>query len=247
LSGRDSPEAPLSHDWLDATHVTFGVITLGWVRGDWQIEESRFRGHESDSYRYDIEVGRLDSTSLRVTWNPSPSLSIQGSWADVVNPEIVEPYLDQERWSLSGAYTLPVGDVGWWSTTLAFGNIQTHHYVRIPGKPLLSAHTGTNTRLVGVSFDAWLAETALHPNNRWTLFARYEEVERDDLIPPGHTAASSRVRRLSVGAIRDVRVSDRAVFGVGALLEHHFAPPFLEPAYGGDPPGAMGFVRLKIG
>jgi hypothetical protein len=37
------------------------------------------------------------------------------------------------------------------------------------------------------------------------------------------------------------------VFGVGALVEQHFASDALEPLYDGDPQGAMGFVRLKIG
>src|SRR5439155_21379483 len=31
FSGMDNPEAPITHHWLDSTHVTFGVATLGYV------------------------------------------------------------------------------------------------------------------------------------------------------------------------------------------------------------------------
>ena len=44
LSGMDSPEAPISHHYLDSTHITFGVLTFGYVQNDWRVEVSRFRG-----------------------------------------------------------------------------------------------------------------------------------------------------------------------------------------------------------
>jgi hypothetical protein len=48
LSAMDSPEAPITHHWLDSTHITFGVVTAGFVHGDWKIEGSQFRGREPD-------------------------------------------------------------------------------------------------------------------------------------------------------------------------------------------------------
>src|SRR5207344_2673260 len=36
-SGDDNPEAPISHHWLDSTHVTFGVVTLGYVLGGFKL------------------------------------------------------------------------------------------------------------------------------------------------------------------------------------------------------------------
>src|SRR5207253_4663309 len=68
-SGADNPEAPISHHWLDSTHITFGVITLGTVVDTWKFEASAFRGREPDQYRFDIEAPQLDSVSTRVTWN----------------------------------------------------------------------------------------------------------------------------------------------------------------------------------
>ncbi|MFO1016258.1 MAG: hypothetical protein U1E03_01595 [Hyphomonadaceae bacterium] len=224
LSAMDSPEAPITHHWFDSTHITFGVLTVGYVVGDWKFEGSRFRGREPDEHRYDIESGDLDSSALRVSWNPTRNLALQASWADITSPEALHADEDEERWSVSGIYTRELGEEGWWSTTLAFANKE---------------------RTDGASLDAWLAEAALHPNDRWTLFARGESVETDELGAP-HGPAET-VARLSVGAIRDWRINDNAVFGVGALVQTHLAPSALEPSYGGDPEGGMAFVRLKIG
>ena len=63
MSAMDSPEAPITHHWLDSTHITFGVLTAGFVHDNWKIEVSRFHGREPDQHRYDIETGALDSTT----------------------------------------------------------------------------------------------------------------------------------------------------------------------------------------
>jgi hypothetical protein len=76
----DSPEAPISHHWLDSTHITFGVVTAGMVIDRFKIELSRFNGREPDQHRWNIETGPLDSTAVRVSLNPTRTLAIQGSW-----------------------------------------------------------------------------------------------------------------------------------------------------------------------
>lgn len=225
LSAMDSPEAPITHHWFDSTHITFGVLTAGLVFDRWKIEASQFRGREPDHRRYDIETGALDSTAVRLSWNPSARLSLQASWADIESPEALEPDEDEERWSASGVYTAPIGERGFWSATLAFANKE---------------------RSDGASLDAWLMEAAVHPNDRWTLFARGEAIETDELGLTHHGPVED-VQRLSLGAIRDFRLDDAAVVGVGAVLQQHFASDALEPLYDGDPTGAMAFVRLRIG
>ncbi|MET0183473.1 MAG: hypothetical protein ABW199_11355 [Caulobacterales bacterium] len=221
LSAMDSPEAPLSHHWIDSTHITFGVVTAGYVRGPFKIEASRFRGREPDQDRFDIEEPRLDSTAVRVSVNPAERLSLQVSWADIESPEQLHPDEDEERWSASAIYAQPIGS-GLWTTTFAFGT---------------KAHDG------GHWHNAWLIESALKPNDEWTYFARAEQIETGALAPD----IEADVQRLSVGAIRDFRISDSTVIGVGALVQQHFAPDSLEDLYGGDPNGGVAFVRLKIG
>src|SRR5882672_2266109 len=55
FSGMALPEAPLTHHWLDSSHITFGVLTAGVVQGGLKLEASAFRGREPDEERFDIE------------------------------------------------------------------------------------------------------------------------------------------------------------------------------------------------
>ena len=98
MSIMDSPEAPISHHWLDSTHITFGVITAGVVAGNVKLEASRFNGREPDERRWNIETGPLDSTAVRLSWNPTRSLALQGSWARLIAREQLVPDDNSPRW-----------------------------------------------------------------------------------------------------------------------------------------------------
>ena len=47
----DSPEAPISHHWLDSTHISFGVVTAGLVHGRLEDRTRRFQAREPDQHR----------------------------------------------------------------------------------------------------------------------------------------------------------------------------------------------------
>ena len=225
LSIMDSPEAPISHHWLDSTHITFGVVTAGFVHDDWKLEASRFHGREPDEHRYDIETGALDSTAVRLAWNPTANWSLQTSWADVRGPEQLDPDENQTKWSASAIYTVPFGGGGWWSTTGAWGRRSSGHE----------------------TLDAWVLESAVKPNAAWTIFARAERTENNELTSAGgHHGPVYTVAKASIGAVRDWRISQHVSFGVGGLYAVNFVPDGLEPDYGGDPSGGMAFVRLKL-
>ncbi|HYC68022.1 hypothetical protein [Brevundimonas sp.] len=227
MSAMDSPEAPITHHWLDSTHIVFGVATLGWAHDGFKLEASSFRGREPDENRYDIESPELDSWAVRASWNPSPEWSLQASYADVTAPEQLEPDEDETKWSASAIHTRRLGLGGWWSSTLAWGRKTNDH---------------------DESKDAWLLETAVSPDDRWTLFARAERIETDELLPGpggGHGELHT-VSKASVGAVHDWRLRDNVRFGVGALYSLNRVPAALEAAYGGDPDGGMVFMRLKI-
>jgi hypothetical protein len=218
-SGLDSPEAPISHHWLDSTHITFGVVTVGLVDGDWKLEASGFRGREPDQNRYDIERPHLDSASVRLSWNPTPEWALQASWANIVSPEQLEPDVDERRVSASAIYTRRVGDDGVWATTLAYGH---------------------KTLTQGPGLGALLLESAFRPDGRWTFFSRAEWVQENELAPGVHP-----VGKLSVGAIRYFAVAKHVKVGAGALVSGYALPQALKTAYGG-PVSGMGFLRLKI-
>ena len=59
------PVAPITQQWLDSTRITYGVLTIGFVRTDRvKIEGSFFRGREPDENRWGIESPAFDSYSL---------------------------------------------------------------------------------------------------------------------------------------------------------------------------------------
>src|SRR5213075_1843991 len=82
----DSPEAPITHHWLDSTHISFGVLTGGIVLDRVKLEVSRFNAREPDQHRWNIETGPLDSTALRLSWNPTANLALHASWTHLVSP-----------------------------------------------------------------------------------------------------------------------------------------------------------------
>jgi hypothetical protein len=219
-----SPEAPISHHWLDSTHITFGVVTGGVVLDRVKLEASRFNGREPDERRYNLETGPLDSSSVRLSWNPTDRLSLQGSWAHLEEPEQLEPGINQRRWSASASYTQPMAN-GWWASTAAWGR----------------------KSLEGHDYDAFALESSMKWK-QWTLFGRAEVTENNELVAldDGGHGEAFRVGKASLGLVRDFPIAKHLELGVGGLYSVNFIPKALEEAYGGDPHGAMGFVRLKI-
>lgn len=222
-----SPEAPITHHWLDSTHITFGVLTAGWVHDNFKLEASRFRGREPDEHRYDIETGDLDSTSVRLSWNPTQNWALQASWADVTSPEQLEPDVDVTKYSASALYTQRLANNGELAFTAAFARKDTSE---------------------DVTLDAWLAEASWSPNQDWTIFSRAEAIETDELGPHVHGHGPvENVQRINIGVARNFRLSDTVVLALGASVTKNWVSDTLSPLYDGDPAGAMAFVRLKIG
>lgn len=223
LSIMDSPEAPITHHWLDSTHVSFGVVTAGATWRNWKLEASRFNGREPDQNRWDIETGPLDSTTLRLSWNPTRELALQASWARLIHPEQLEPSANQTRWSASAIWTKRLGAGKWWSTTLAWGR--------------RSSETGW--------LDAAALESAVKVGTV-TVFGRGEYTENNELAGAAALTRAYGVGKISLGAIRDFPVAPHLALGLGALAARNIVPHPLAASYGGDRNGAMLFVRLKL-
>ncbi len=224
----DSPEAPITHHWLDSTHISFGVLTAGLVVDRVKLEVSRFNGREPDQHRWDIETAPLNSTAVRLSWNPTRTLSLQGSWGKFKDPEQLEPGVDQKRWSASALYAADVAP-GWHlAGTLAWGRKSIDHHGE-------SLHD-----------DAFAAEASVK-HSGWTVFGRGEITENRELVDLLDHGPAYRVGKISVGAVRDFRVADHLSLGAGGLVALNFVPDELAGEYGGhNPVGAMGFVRLKL-
>jgi hypothetical protein len=218
-SGMDIPDAPITHHWLDSTHIVFGVATVGFVHDDWKLEVSQFTGREPDQFRYDFDPVRFDSTSARASWNPAPQWSLQVSFGHLVSPEQLAPQLNENRTTASATYVSALADDSSLAATLAWG--------------LKQESDGTN--LNGLLLES---EYAIGP---WTAFARAEWEENNELDAFDRIA---RIGALTVGGIHDWPVADHLKLGVGALYAFDFVSSAVVPSYGDTPHGAMAFLRL---
>lgn len=234
FSGVEFPDSPISHHWLDSTHITFGVLTTGVVIDDFKVETSAFRGREPDQHRWNIETGALDSYAFRVSWNPGERWALQVSAGDLHSPEALAPDVDVRRYTASAMYHLPTS-AGHWQTLFAWGR---------------------NINEPGNTLDAFILESAYRIGTRHTLLARAERVEKDELFEghhhetpiPGHVDAAPvfGVGKLSAGYVYDFIVNETGRLGIGALASHTFLPAELEGVYGGDPAGFSVFLRGRF-
>ncbi|HYG65105.1 MAG TPA: hypothetical protein VEL74_21160 [Thermoanaerobaculia bacterium] len=239
FSGMDLPEAPLGHHWLDSTHVTFGVLTLGWIQGDVKLEGSVFTGREPDEDRLDIEEPKMDSWSVRASWQPTPDWSLQASYGFLKSPEQLEPEVDLDRVTASAIYNRPLPD-GNWQTTFAWGR---------------------NAKDPGETTDTYLLESTLAFAPRHTVFGRAERQENDELFghgDHGHEGEASdvvdslegrvfNVGKLTLGYIHDLFAGDGYQAGIGASWSLALVPEELEEVYGDQPSSWMAFVRVVLG
>ena len=111
-SAASDPLAPLGHHWQDATHITFGVLTLGMFSRTWKVEGSIFNGREPDEHRTNFETRTLDSYAARVFYNPNVSWSYSASMAYLASPEVLHPDESLHRYSASIMNTRLFGSRG---------------------------------------------------------------------------------------------------------------------------------------
>ena len=225
LSGTDNPEAPLSHHWLDSTHVSWGVVTGGYTLGGVKLEASGFNGHEPDQYHYNIETRSLDSYAVRATLNPTQGLSLQGSFGRLASPEQLEPGISVRRSTASVTYNAPLAR--WWQTMFAVGH---------------------NSPSSGAASTAWLLESAIRFPAPHTLFARLERVGKDELFLPGQPlyGQTFTIEKLSFGYIYDFLQFDALNLGLGGLFSVYSFPSALNTTYGSRPTSFMVFVRARL-
>jgi hypothetical protein len=242
FSAIDNPETPLAHHWLDSTHISFGVATLGWILRDLKVEASAFNGREPDQHRADIEGPRLDSYSFRVSYQPDPSLSVQGSYGHLDSPEQLTPLVNVNRSTVSVTYNVPLAENGNLQSTLAWGR---------------------NQRRPGRTTNAYLFEGTAAFLSRHAVFVRLEQLENDELVadvlglhrkqdllsaertpvPPVAVAT-----KLGGGYSYDLLVGERYRAGAGFYVSVSHVPKRLETSYGGDwVPGWMLFLRFRLG
>jgi len=226
FSGIALPEAPITHHWLDSSHVTFGVLTLGGVSGGLKLEASAFRGREPDQNRFNIESPKLDSYAFRASINPTKVWALQLSRGRLKSPEQLEPDIDVDRTTASIMHAHEWGTAHW-ETMAAWGR---------------------NKKRPGTTLDALDAETALELKARHTLFARLERVQKDELFEGSDPRAGNSywVGKASAGYRFDFSSPGRPRIGVGVLGSLISVPREIRDAYGRNPTAVMAFTHLEL-
>jgi hypothetical protein len=226
FSGMDNPEAPITHHWLDSTHITYGVATLGYIWKQFKLDGSIFTGREPDEQRWGFDRPRFDSYSARLTYNPTKVWSAQVSYGNIHSPEELTPDVDVERLTASVSYHYS-WDKNNWQTTFAWGrNLQ---------------HPGPN-------LDGFLLESLINFQETHTIFSRAEVVQKDELFPAGDPRDGNvyTVGKISLGYIYDFPKWNHVRLGLGGSGSIHFLPDSLTSTYGDTPLSFMLFVRAKL-
>jgi hypothetical protein len=237
LSSLLNPIAPISHHWLDSSHISFGVVTTGIHNRRLKGEVSLFNGREPDANRKDIDFGALDSFAARLSWLPTDRLSLQVSAGHLREAEAdlaSLPRSDIDRFSASATYHRPHGGSGSWATTVAYGLNSGIEFI-----PEGTFDAVTSAALIETSFSTGTG-------NVW--FGRGELVEK-----PGHDlhahAFSRRVFTVlkgQVGYVREFSERQGLVAGVGVTVSLSGVPPELAVQYDGRVrPGFGVFLSLR--
>lgn len=235
-SAMTNPTGPITHHWLDSTHVTFGLVTASVHNQRWKAEGSVFNGREPDERRHDLDLGRFNSVAARLSFLPTDRLALQVSGARLREPGTDFPFPDQDpvtRLTASAVYHRPLGS-GLWATTIAYG---ANHARDVIAAGILDATTS-----------AGLVESSVTVSGGHTVFARGEIVG----MPAHHLHAHEyslsvfAVGKLQAGYVRHLKPRKGLTPGIGGTAAISLLSPELAPRYSGRTAASFGlFINLQ--
>ncbi|MGE0703587.1 MAG: hypothetical protein AB7F99_16185 [Vicinamibacterales bacterium] len=228
VSAMANPLAPISHHWLDATHITFGVVTAGVHGRAWKLEGSFFNGREPDEDRYDFDLGALDSYSGRFWLLAGRSLAFQVSAGRLHDAEVGHDgaRLDVDRITASATYQRAAASgPGFWSSTVAWGR---------------NNEAGEATAFV-------LAESTVSVADRHMVFGRLDAGRKDARdLDLEDLDGSFTIVKVQAGYAHSFPITAALELGVGGSVTLSVVPDRLGSVYGGrTTPGAGLFLSLR--
>ena len=227
LSAMNDPDAPLTHHYADATHITFGTSTLGFRYKDFKLEGSIFTGREPDEYRYNFDPIRFDSYSVRLSYNPSKEWALQVSNGWIHSPESIEPQQNVDRFTASAIYTKMLDDDSYIATTLVYGQ---NHY------------SDNQKTLPSVLLESsW----QMH---KTAVYGRYEYVQKDadelDLTATYPTNPNFMINAFTLGVNRIIATVCKTNLTAGIQSTLNVSPTELRDLYGSTPLGFEVYLRI---
>lgn len=231
-SAFENPVAPLGHHQEDSTHISDDVVTVGLTYRNARLEASGFHGREPDEFRWDIDQGKIDSWSTRLTVEPGKHWSGQYSYARIKSLEALFPSEDQERMTASIMYNRPFHE-GNWASTILWGRTRT---------------IGDNS-----IFNSYLFESTVRFQAKNYVWTRIESAQRSNQLILGENPLPSgfqeepigHVQAYTLGYDRDIELVPHLASAIGAQVTTYSVPDILKPIYGARPAGVAIFVRLR--
>jgi hypothetical protein len=228
----EDPIAPLGHHLEDSTHIADDVITVGLTHKYFRLEASGFHGREPDEFRWNIDSGKIDSWSTRVTMNPYRNWSFQYSIGQLHSAEVLNPQDDVRRMTASLMYNRPLRN-GNWASILVWGRNQS----------LLDGNVG----------NGYLLEATLRFMNKNSAWTRIENVDRTNQLLLGENPEPvafveryfTRVQAYTAGYDRDIGHIPHLSTAIGGQLTWYGVPGDLKPIYGAHPVGVALFMRIR--
>jgi hypothetical protein len=231
ISSFNNPDAPLSHHWQDASHILFGVATVGF-RYKWaKIEGSTFKGREPDENRYNFDKPTFNSYSYRLSINPSPALALQFSQGFLTDPEEAHPGENVTRTTASVLHSKGLG----------------------PGRYVSSAFVWGRNSHDGAGENSYLTESSLQID-RIAFYGRYENVRKsaeelgihNEEVGQGVSAGSSyTINNLTLGMNYRIAQHFNTDLVLGAQLTGSMPDQYLERnIYGKTPISGQIYLRL---
>jgi hypothetical protein len=217
-SGMFNPDAPIGHHWEDATHITFGVATLGYRYRELKLEVSSFTGREPDENRYNFDKPLFDSWSARLSYNPGQHWALQVSHGFIKSPESLHPAEDVNRTTASATFVQTTGRSSNISATALWG--QNKVFDQKPSNAALLEATWKMTKLALYMRYEWVQKSVeeLH------LESSYGET--DTLFP---------INVITLGGSYDLFSIAHIVVAGGAQMSLYKSPGTLKSLYGNTP------------
>ncbi len=231
-SASENPVGALGHHQEDSTHISDDVATVGVTYKIARVEASGFHGREPDEFRWNIDQGKIDSWSTRLTVQPAQNWSGQYSYGRLTSPEQLFPNENQARTTASIMYNRPF-KAGNLASTVVWGRTRS-----IPdnGKE--------NSYLLEATLQF------LHRNYVWT---RMENAGRsnelligENPLPLGFVESPlTHVQAYTFGYDREFIFVPHLASAVGSQFTVYGVGAPLQPIYGTDPIGVNIFIRLR--
>lgn len=220
-------DAILGHHTQDATHITFGVATVGIIINDFKIDGSIFTGREPNENRWDFDKPRFDSYSGRLSWNPG-IIDFQVSAGFIHSPEALEPDEDVIRFTNSSLF-----------------NFKFNEYTHINSSVVWShnAYLNDNSTLWTHSS---LFESMLR-YKRYLPYGRYEFIQRkaDDLGLEFLNDDILNIHNFTLGLGTNVSPFKNLDLILGVQSTINFPEKKLQDYYGKIPISGQIFLKLS--